>query len=149
MHILSCCTNQKNVLQIEIIYQTFEVYLLTGEPRYWFLLIESLKITFARSYGSLIFSQTEGLNCFLQPKVLPKLSKITDLPRISKNKQEGSILVFPKSAKWLSIWNCSKSKKWPIWKYIYISSHGETKNFKFGQQVNLSQRLPLALHLRR
>ena len=32
MHILFCCRNQKNVLLKEIKDQTFEAYLLIGEP---------------------------------------------------------------------------------------------------------------------
>ena len=40
---------------------------------------------------------SEGLGRFLQPNVLPKVSKTTDLPKVSKNEQAGSILTCPKS----------------------------------------------------
>ena len=40
---------------------------------------------------------SEGLGHFLQPNVLPKVSKTTDLPKVSKNEQAGSILTCPKS----------------------------------------------------
>ena len=64
MHFLFCSTNQKNVLQKEIKDRALEVYLLTGEPGSWFLLIELLKITCARSNAS-------------RSNILLKLSKIT------------------------------------------------------------------------
>ena len=78
MHILFCCKNQKSVLQIKIKDCIFEVYLLTEEPNSWFPLIESWKMTCARSYVWFLnfLSNDVGLDCFLQP-VLPKLSKIT------------------------------------------------------------------------
>ena len=47
--ILFCCTNQKNVLQNKIKDWTFEVYLLIEVPSSWSPLIESLKMTSARS----------------------------------------------------------------------------------------------------
>ena len=49
MHILCCRTNQKNVLLKEIKDWNFEDYLLSREPNSWFLLIELLKMTCARS----------------------------------------------------------------------------------------------------
>ena len=42
-------------------------------------------------------------------------------------------MISPKSAKWLSVLNCSKLRKLIVW-----NSHGEARN-KFGQQVNLIQ----------
>ena len=58
---------------------TFEVYLITGEDSSWFLLIESVKITCARSYTWFLnfLSNGEGLDCFSQPNLLHKFSKIT------------------------------------------------------------------------
>ena len=77
MHFLFCCKNQKNVLQIKI--KDFEVCFLTQEPNSWFPLIESWKMTCARSYVWFLnfLSNGVGLDCFLQPNVLPKLGKIT------------------------------------------------------------------------
>ena len=62
----------------------------------WFLLIESLKMTCARSHPWLLnfLSKGEGLDCLLQPN---------DLPKLSKNKLLGSIVTCPKSVKQLSI----------------------------------------------
>ena len=34
--------------------------------------------------------------------------------------------------------NCSESAKWLVWKSI-ISSHGETRNIKFGYQINITK----------
>ena len=64
----------------------------------------------------------EGWNSFWQPNVLSILGKITYLPKVSKNQQERSILICPKSAKWLSILNCSMPEKWAIWESIYHQS---------------------------
>ena len=73
MHILFCGTNQKNVLQTEIKWWTFvvylltfEVYLLIGEPSSLLPLNEWLKMICVRSYvGFLNFlSNGEGLDCF-------------------------------------------------------------------------------------
>ena len=85
-------------------------------------------------------SNGEGLDCFLR-HVLPKLSKVTVTCPQSVKKQIGTVLTCPKSAKWISALNCSKSAKWPIWN-LYISSHLEARNNKFGQQVNI-ERVPL------
>ena len=76
MHIFFCHTNQKNMLQKEIKGWTFEVCLWTGEPSSWFPLIESLKMACARSFEWFLnfWSNGEGLDCVLQPNVLPKIS---------------------------------------------------------------------------
>ena len=50
INILFCCKNQKNMLQEEIKDGTFEAYLLPEETSSSFLLIESFKMTYARSY---------------------------------------------------------------------------------------------------
>ena len=66
------------------------------------------------------FCQMERvLIIFWKPKILPKLSKIiVTFPKsINTN-----VLACPKLAKWLSILNCWKSAKWPIWKSIYFQS---------------------------
>ena len=87
MHILFCCSNQKKVLQKQIKDWTFEVYLLNGELLYWFPLMESLKMTCARSYAWFLkfLSHREGLDCFSRPKILPKLYKIAVVfPKIVK-----------------------------------------------------------------
>ena len=78
---------------------TYKVYLLTEETSSWFPLIETLKITCAKSYvWFLNFYQIERVWIFSQ-QVLPKLSKVTvtcpqsvklpnrdsfDLPKVSK-----------------------------------------------------------------
>ena len=89
MHILFCHTGLQNVLQKVIKVWTLEVYLLTGEPSSWLLQIESLKMICTRSHAWFLdfLSNSEGLDCFLWPNVLPKVSKITDLPKVGKDKQ--------------------------------------------------------------
>ena len=72
MHILFCLKNQKNMLQREIKSWTFKAYLLTANISSWFLLIESLKITCARSYVWFL-----NFYWIVLCDVLPKLSKIT------------------------------------------------------------------------
>ena len=64
-------------------------------------------------------SNEEGLNRFSW-HVLPKLSKITDLSKVSKKDQIGWILTFPKLVKYISTLNCSKSAKCLVWKFIYL-----------------------------
>ena len=64
--------HQKNVLQEEIKDWTFEAFLSTEETNSWFLLIESLKMTCARSYVWFL----NFLDCFSW-HVFPKLSNIT------------------------------------------------------------------------
>ena len=86
------------------------------------------------------WSNGEGLDCFSQ-HLLPKLSKVFVTCPQSVRKQIGTVLTCPNSAKWISALNCSKSAKWPIWN-LYISSHLEARNIKFGQQVNI-ERVPL------
>ena len=90
-----------------------------------------------------ILSNGEGLDCFSQPNILPKLSKITVnwLKPVKINKV-GSFLTCPKSAKWLSILNCQSHQN-DEFENLYISSHGKARNMKFGQQVNLIQRVQL------
>ena len=66
--LLSVCTNEKNTLQKEIKDSAFEFYLLTGEPsQFMTLLIESLKMTYARSFVWFLnfLSNQEGWDCFL------------------------------------------------------------------------------------
>ena len=135
MHILFCCKNQKNVLQREIKDRTFKAYLLTVETAFWFPLTQSLKITCARSYAWFL---NFYWIVFLW-HVSPKFSKITttcpkgtginrvnsDLPNVSKMNINFKLL-----------------KSQPVWK-LYISSHGEARNIKFGQQVNIIERVPL------
>ena len=57
----------------------------------------------------------------------------------SKREQVGSILTCPELVKWISVLNCSTSAKWIVWE----SSHGGARNIKYGQQVNIIERLPL------
>ena len=138
MHILFCRKNQKNVLQREIKDWTFKAYLLTPDNSSWFLLIESLKITCARSYAWF-------LNFYwivFRDMSYPNSVNNCVLSKVSKREQIRSILTSPKLAKWISTLNCSKSAKWPVWK-LYISSHGEARNIKFGQQVNIIEMVPL------
>ena len=92
--------------------------------------------------SSWIFCQTGSIwIVFLDLTFCPTPWNCWDMTNVSKNEPVGSILTFPKSVKLLSILKCSKLAKWPVWKSI--SSHGKARNIKFGQQVNLIQRVPL------
>ena len=137
---LSFCTNEKNVSQREITDWAFEFYLLAGETSQfmisavWIIEHDLCQILCVVLEFLIFFSNGEGWDCFWQAKVLPRLSKITYLPKVSKNKRVGWILICSKSAKWLSILNCSMSEKWlsilncsmsakwAIWESIYHQS---------------------------
>ena len=87
-------------------------------------------------HGSWFFikSNGEGLDCFPQ-HVLPKLSKVTVTCPQSEKKNRDSFDL-PKVSKMNVSFELLKVAKWPIWN-IYISSHLEARNIKFGQQVNI------------
>ena len=123
MHILFCRTNQKNVLQKEIKDWTFEVYLLTGEPSSWFALIESLKMTCARSYARFLnFLSNGGLVCFLQPNVMPKVSTITvTCPKLGKWTSRVNFDLL-KDSKMTINFELFKVAQWPVWKSTYLQS---------------------------
>ena len=78
MYILFCPANQVNVLQKVIKDWTLEVYLLILEP-----VLDSCWLNHWKWFvpdtmpGFLFFCQTVSLDCFLQPKVLLRVSKIT------------------------------------------------------------------------
>ena len=125
---------------------TFKVHLLTGELSSLFQLIESLKMTCARAYTwflNLLLSR-EGLDCFWQPNILPKLGKI--------------IVTCPKSLKWpsrvsfdlskvikmtINFWT-NKSRQNDQFENPDVSSHGKARNIKFRHQVNFIQRVQLS-----
>ena len=66
-------------------------------------------------------SNEEDEGCFLQPNIL---SNYCNLPKVSKNKQLGSILTL------LSVLSSSKSANWTVWKSIYpVMEKLETSNF--------------------
>ena len=93
-------------------------------------------------FSSWIFCQTGSIwIIFLDLTFCPIPWNCWDMPKVSKKEPVGSILTCSKSAKLLSFLKYSKSAKWPVWKSIY--SHGKARNIKFGQQVNLIQRVPL------
>ena len=102
---LSSRTNEKNVLQGEIKDWAFEVYLLTGEPSQFMISDDSITEPDLYQILHVVFeflfflSNGEGWDCFWQPNLFSKLSKITYLAKVSKNKQVGSILICPKSSK--------------------------------------------------
>ena len=99
-------------------------------------------MTCARSYAQFLnfLSNDEDLDCYLWPNILPKVSKITviypelvkinswvnfDLPKVSKMSINFKLLKVSKITS------------------LKISSQGEVRNIKFGQQVNLIQRVSL------
>ena len=77
MHILFCPTNQKCVLQKGIKVWTFEVDILTGEFSSW-LADWIIEDDFCQTLWVVpeFFVKEKGFGLFLQPNVLPKISKI-------------------------------------------------------------------------
>ena len=78
----------------------WSLYLVTKETSSCFRLIGSWKILVLDLMPVVLefLSNEEGLNCFLW-HVLSKLSKITDMSKVSKKDWTGSILTCPKLAK--------------------------------------------------
>ena len=66
------------------------------------------------------------------PQILSVVLEFFDLSKFSRREWTGWILTGPKLAKWISTLNCPKSAKWNSLK-LYISSHREARNIKFGQ----------------
>ena len=99
-------------------------YTLTGWLNHWKWLVPGLVwlLNFLSSGG--------GLDCFLQPNVLPKPNKIT--VTCSKSLKLTSRVNFdlPKVAEWLSTLNCSKSAKMTSFKIcvFQIMEKLETSN---------------------
>ena len=101
MHILFYSKNWKKLIAER--NWTYKAYLLTEETSSWFPLIESLKITCARSYAWFL-----NFYWIVFCKIsYPNLSNC-DLSKVPKRKQIESILTCPKLAKWISTLNCSK-----------------------------------------
>ena len=124
------CTNQQNVLQKVIKDWTLEVYLLTGEPSSWLLLIESLKMTCARSFA---WSNGVGLDCFSWPSVLLKVSKIiVNYPKLVKVYYKGQFWFVKRQQNYYQFLTAVSNIT-----SLRITSHGEARNIKFGQQVNI------------
>ena len=98
-------------------------------------------MTCAKSHAWILnfLSNVEGLDCLLLPNVLPKVSKITDLLKVSKDEKLVSILTYPNSKITINFELLKVSKTTSL----KIYSHGEAKSIKFGHQVNLIQRVPL------
>ena len=128
MHILFCCKNEKNMLQKEIKDWTFGAYSLTKEISSWFVLIASLKMTCVRSCVWFWNFIREGL---FFVACIAQTGEITDLSKVSKREQIGSILTCPKLAKWILTLNWSKSAN-DQFENLYISSHGEGRNISHG-----------------
>ena len=102
---------RKNVLQKEIKDWTYKACLLTEETSSWFPLIESLKITCAKSYAWFFnFYQMERVWIVFQSMSYPNWVKSLWPVHNSKKKQIGTVLTCPKLAKWISALNCSKSQ---------------------------------------
>ena len=130
---------------------TIEVYLLKGEQSSWWLLIESLKMTCARSCVWFLnfLSNGEGLDYFSWPNAFRKVSKITVTYsklvkwRIRVNSDFPKVWLTLRKSELTLILTSPKSS--PVSKItsFKISSHGEARGIKFGQQVHLIQGVPL------
>ena len=109
MHILFCPTNQKCVLQKGIKVWTFEVYILTGEFSSW-LADWIIEDDFCQTLWVVpeFFVKEKGFGLFLQPSVLPKVSKIAvTCPKSLKRTRCVNFDLY-KVAQWLQTLNCSK-----------------------------------------
>ena len=122
---------------------TFEAYLLTEKPTSWFpdWIIENYLCQMV--YMVLQFFVREGLDCFLWPNVLPKISKITvTCPKSVKMKRQSQFWL-AQSLKNDYQFGTAKSQQNEQFENLYISSYGEARNITFWQQVNLIQRVSL------
>ena len=93
--------------------------------------------------GSWIFIKRRGFESSSR-HVLPKNSKITlTFPKSLKNSNRVSFDL-PKVIKRTINFELLKVSKMTCLKiYIYISSHREARNIKFGHQINIIERVPL------
>ena len=81
---------------------------------------------------ALEFFVRENLGCFfLQHNNLLKVRKTTDLTKVRKNERVGSILTCPKSKSNYQF-SSAGSQENDHFENLYISSHGKTRNIKFG-----------------
>ena len=106
------------------------MYLLIGELISWFMLFESLKTTCARSYAWFLnfLSNGEGFDCFCDRTPCPNFVRWL---RIAQSQQND-----------FQFWTAQKQQN-DKFANLYIFNHGEARNVKIGQQVNLIQRAPL------
>ena len=125
MHILLCCTNQKNMLQKEKIEPLKSIYFDCNWLKYWKWLVPD------PMPSSWIFCQREFGLFFLQHNNLLKVRKTTDLTKVRKNERVGSILTCPKSKSNYQF-SSAGSQENDQFENLYISSHGKTRNIKFG-----------------
>ena len=129
------------MLQKEIKGWVFEAYLLTKETSSRFLLIGSLKMTYARSYTrrSWIFIKRRGCELFFEA-CLTRLSKITvtclNWVKRTKYGKFWFALIYQNK---YQLWNAQSQQN----KNLHISSHGEARNIKFGHLINIIERFPL------
>ena len=117
--------------------------LINCGTQYLIPLIESLKVTCARSYEWFlnILSKGEDLDCFLQINVMPKPTKTTvtcpkQYKRISRINFD-----LPKVNKMTQVLIAHSQQKDQL-ENLYICSNREARNIKFGQQANLIERVP-------
>ena len=102
-------------------------------------------MTFARSYAWFLnfFSNGEGLDC-LSRHVLPKLSKITvTCPTLVKGNKQGQFCFSQSQQNEHQLWTAQSQQQIDQFENLYISSYGKARNIKFGQQVNIIERVPL------
>ena len=83
------------MLQKEIKESVLEAYFLTKETSSWFLLIESLKMIYARSYAC----GSWGFESFFVACLTKTQQNDCDMSKVSKKNQIGWILTFPKLVK--------------------------------------------------
>ena len=125
---------RKNVLQKEIKDWTYKAYLVTEETSSWFPLIESLIVVLE------FLSNGESLNCFSW-YVLPRLSKVTvTCPQSVKKNKPGQFWLAQSKQNKYQLWNAQSQQNDQF--EISISPVTEKLETKFGQQVNIIERVP-------
>ena len=70
-----------------------------------------------------------------------KVSKITDQPEVIQMNQEGPFLLAESQENDYQFWT-AQSQQNDQFENLYIFSHGEARNIKLGQQLNLIQAFP-------
>ena len=124
MNILLCPKNQKNVLQKKVKDWSFEAYLLTDET------VLGSSDWIIDDLCQILYVVLNFLDCFSW-HVLPKISKMTDLSKVTRKERIGANLTCPKLAKMVNFELLKVSKMINL--KIYISSVKGATVIKFGQ----------------
>ena len=114
---------------------------MTEETSLWFQVIESLKITCARSYAWFLnFYESERVWIVVRGISYPHSVKWLWPVQSSKKKRIGSVLACFQIEH--RLWTAQTQQN-DQFGNLCISCHGDARNIKSGQQVNIIERVPL------